>query len=103
MELITQAKSVTKASAEKLRSPRKLARSKDASEVLGVAPSQQTMLPGIQAPPEIRDPMYEQVRQLWEEWKHIYYQPNQSDKVISTYLTQLQHKYVFRPSPFSPN
>lgn len=94
MELITQAKSVTKASAEKLRSPRKLARSRDASEAALSASSQQAaMLPGMQAP-EIRDPMYEQVRQLWEEWKHIYYQPNQSDKVFSTYLTQLQHKYV---------
>lgn len=94
MELITQAKSVTKASAEKLRSPRKLARSRDASEAALSASSQQAaMLPGMQTP-EIRDPMYEQVRQLWEEWKHIYYQPNQSDKVFSTYLTQLQHNVL---------
>lgn len=94
MELITQAKSVTKASAEKLRSPRKLARSKDAVETVGGP--QQAMLPGMQAGPitEIRDPMYEQVRLLWEEWRHLYYQPSQNDKVVSNFITQLQLKYA---------
>jgi len=83
MDLIMQAKNVTKASAEKLRSPRKLARSKDSSETTTTAPSGMF---------EIRDPTYEQARQLWEEWKLACSQPNQSEKVIAAFLAQLQHR-----------
>jgi len=87
MDLIMQAKNVTKASAEKLRSPRKLARSKDSSETTTTAPSGMF---------EIRDPTYEQARQLWEEWKLACSQPNQSEKVIAAFLAQLQHSILLR-------
>jgi hypothetical protein len=42
----------------------------------------------------VDDPMVAQTTEWWERWKALYFQPNQTEKVLLAYLAQIQQSCV---------